>query len=103
MDWSQAQDKGQRVWVHVRERTAFAATERPLPFFTRLMRLLITAMMIGLLAILAILGLTVGLVILLVVAVVVLLRRAWRALTGGIAMGGEADKGRRNVRVIQRH
>lgn len=102
MDWNQAQERGQRVWVHVRERTAFSQPQQNIPWHAKLLRFLMTALVIGLLAILLILGLTVGLVVLAIIAVVVLIRRAFRALAGGFVSGGAADQGRRNVRVVNR-
>ncbi|GAB4545540.1 MAG: hypothetical protein Tsb0013_03460 [Phycisphaerales bacterium] len=100
MDWNDATERGQRIWVNVRERTARVDPRAAAPLHVRLMRLLITAFVLGLVAILGVLAIGVGLVVLAIVAVVLLVRRAWRALVGGFAIGGHGGAGRRNVRVI---
>ena len=102
MDWNDASQRGQRLWVHVRERSARVDPRAEAPWHVRLVRLLMTALLLGLLAVFGLIALGLGLVIIAVVAVVVLVRRAWRALASGFAIGGEADRGRRNVRVVER-
>ena len=102
MDWNDASPRGQRIWVRVRQGSQRMDPRVQAPLHVRLVRLLLTLVLLGALVLFGALALGVGLIVAAVIAVVVLARRGWRALVGGFESGGEADRGRRNVRVIQR-
>ena len=101
MDWNAASQRGQRLWVHVQDRSARIDPRVQAPWHVRLARLLVAALVLGLLAIFGVLALGVGLIVIAGVAVVVLVKRAWRAMVGGF-QGDSAQRGRRNVRVGER-
>lgn len=101
MDWNVHRVQGARVWTNVRNRAATVRSESP--WHVKLVAFLTTTLILGLLAILAVLGLAVGIVVVTLIAAYILIRRAWRALVGGFTSPpGPQHEGRRNVRVIQR-
>lgn len=101
MDWNDASQRGRHIWVQVREGSARVDPRAQAPWHVRLLRLLLFALLLGLFILLGAFALGIGLVVIVFVGAAVLVRRAWRALVSGFAIGGTDDRARRNVRVVE--